>query len=77
MRTCLVQDLGSGMVGGFLAVMMCSKVLFIEAVKSIADPPEAVRTALREARPDEVVCVTGSFFVAGEVRHAWQEGSLS
>ena len=33
-RTCLVQDLGRGIVGGFLAAMMCSKVLFIEAVES-------------------------------------------
>ena len=25
-RTCLVQNLGSGIEGGFLAAMMCSKV---------------------------------------------------
>jgi len=48
----------------------------IGAVRAVADPPEAVRTALREAGPDEVVCVTGSFFVAGEVRHAWEQGKL-
>ena len=48
----------------------------ITAVRAIANPPEAVMTALREAAPDEVVCVTGSFFVAGEVRHAWEQGKL-
>jgi folylpolyglutamate synthase/dihydropteroate synthase len=30
-----------------------------------------------EAESGDVVFVTGSFFVAGEVRNAWEQGSLS
>ncbi len=36
-------------------------------VRVIPNPREAVRAALGEARPDDVVCVTGSFYLAGEV----------
>ena len=48
----------------------------IARVSAVTRPPEAVREALREARRDDVVCVTGSFFVAGEVRYAWEQGGL-
>jgi dihydrofolate synthase/folylpolyglutamate synthase len=37
----------------------------------VPNPSEAVLGALSRARPQEVVCVTGSFYVAGEVRAAW------
>ena len=32
---------------------------------------DAVDAALAQARPEEVVCITGSFFTAGEVRARW------
>lgn len=35
------------------------------------DPDDAVEAALREARSDDWVCVTGSLFLAGEVRGRW------
>jgi dihydrofolate synthase/folylpolyglutamate synthase len=42
----------------------------IPQVEEIKSPVEATRQALRSAGGDEVVCVTGSFYVAGEVRVA-------
>ncbi len=39
-------------------------------VPAVDDPAEAVQEALAEAAPDEIVCATGSFFMAGEVRAA-------
>lgn len=44
-----------------------------DGVNTIADPPEAVQNALSRARPGDIVCVTGSFYVAGEVRAKWLE----
>jgi len=41
------------------------------AIEVMEDPWEALRAALRRAGPQDVVCVTGSFYVAGEVRAAW------
>jgi len=38
-----------------------------ESVRAIPSPPEAIRQCLAEAEPGDVVCVTGSFFVAGEI----------
>jgi dihydrofolate synthase/folylpolyglutamate synthase len=37
----------------------------------VRDPWEAVQGALADAQAQEVVCVTGSFYVAGEVRAGW------
>jgi len=49
----------------------------IARVDCVESGPQAVARALGEAGPDEVVCVTGSFFLAGEVREAWELGSLT
>ncbi|NLW49573.1 MAG: bifunctional folylpolyglutamate synthase/dihydrofolate synthase [Candidatus Brocadiaceae bacterium] len=40
-------------------------------IDTIPDAWEAVRVALERAEPADVVCVTGSFYVAGEVRAEW------
>ena len=40
-------------------------------VHVVADAWQAAQAALSQAGPQDVVCVTGSFFVAGEVRAAW------
>jgi len=48
----------------------------IERVQAVTPPPEAVRCALAQAGQDDVVCVTGSFFVAGEVAEARQKAAL-
>jgi dihydrofolate synthase/folylpolyglutamate synthase len=37
----------------------------------VPDSFQALQEALRQADPDEVVCVAGSLFVAGEVRDRW------
>ncbi len=37
-------------------------------VQAQADPCWAVRQALQQAQPEELICVTGSVFLAGEVR---------
>jgi dihydrofolate synthase/folylpolyglutamate synthase len=38
----------------------------------VATPPaRALRTLQAESSPDDLVCVTGSFYVAGEVRSLW------
>ena len=37
----------------------------------VGDPWQAVRDALAQAGPEDVVCVTGSFLVAGQVRAGW------
>jgi dihydrofolate synthase/folylpolyglutamate synthase len=36
---------------------------------AVADPAEAWQEMLRAASPDDLVCVTGSFFIAAEIRH--------
>ncbi len=41
------------------------------AIRTVGDPWEALQRALSEAEPGDVVCVTGSFYVAGEVRAGW------
>jgi dihydrofolate synthase/folylpolyglutamate synthase len=43
------------------------------ALATVGRPWDAVRQALAEAEPQDVVCVTGSVFVAGEVRAGWLE----
>lgn len=35
------------------------------------DPMDALKVALREAHPQDWICVTGSLFLAGEVRARW------
>lgn len=40
-------------------------------VRVVPDAWQAVQKALSEARPEDVVCVTGSFYVAGEVQESW------
>jgi len=40
-------------------------------VRTVRDPWQALQEAVDAAEPDEVVCVTGSFYVAGEVRAGW------
>ncbi len=40
-------------------------------VRIVLDPWQALQEAVASAEPDEVVCVTGSFYVAGEVRAGW------
>ncbi|HLZ72592.1 MAG TPA: Mur ligase family protein [Dehalococcoidia bacterium] len=39
--------------------------------RSEPDPGAAVRMALAEARPDDLICVTGSLYLVGEVRRLW------
>ena len=45
-------------------------------VACMPDAPQAAARALEDAAPEEVVCVTGSLFLAGEVRLAWERGGL-
>jgi len=45
----------------------------IETPKAIVPAPKAVRETLRLAGRDDMVCVTGSFFIAGEVRADWMQ----
>jgi len=37
----------------------------------IKDATEALETALSKARPDDVIFITGSLYLVGEMRHAW------
>ena len=39
-----------------------------ESTKTVVPATQALETCLAEAAPDDVVCVTGSFYVAGEIR---------
>ena len=43
-------------------------------VRAITPATEALRECLKGAGPRDVVCVTGSFFVAGEIKAAWDKG---
>jgi len=45
----------------------------IKTPKTIVPAPKAVRETLRLAGQDDMVCVTGSFFIAGEVRADWMQ----
>ena len=44
-----------------------------DEMRLIRDPWEAVTEALSRAGREDVLCMTGSFFTAGEVRARWQE----
>jgi len=46
-------------------------------VEAVPDAAEAARACLRRAGPDDIACVSGSFFVAGEVLRAWQRGEIA
>ncbi len=48
----------------------------IDGVACVPDGPQAAARALDDAAPEDVVCVTGSLFLAGEVRLAWERGGL-
>jgi dihydrofolate synthase / folylpolyglutamate synthase len=41
----------------------------------IADPAEALENALAAAGPDDVICVTGSLFLVGDLRRHWRTRS--
>lgn len=43
---------------------------------TVVPAARAVRAALARAGSSDLVCATGSFYVAGEVRTAWQQGEL-
>jgi folylpolyglutamate synthase/dihydropteroate synthase len=46
----------------------------IEArISVVEDVPASLCYALKEARPEDLVCVTGSLFVVAEARAAWLE----
>jgi len=44
---------------------------------AVTDCVEAVQACVARAAPQEIATVTGSIFVAGEVRHAWEQGAFS
>lgn len=41
------------------------------------DPDAAVKTALLMASPDDVIFVTGSLFLVGDIKRCWQRGSAA
>jgi len=49
----------------------------IGSVRAVVGAPQAVRECLQGAGARDVVCVTGSFFVAGEVRTEWEQSGLT
>jgi dihydrofolate synthase / folylpolyglutamate synthase len=40
---------------------------------TVSDPAEALEHALRIARPEDAIFVTGSLYLVGDVRHYWNE----
>jgi dihydrofolate synthase/folylpolyglutamate synthase len=38
----------------------------------IADPETALESAMTQAAPDDVICITGSLYLVGQLRHHWQ-----
>ncbi len=46
-------------------------------VRAVPSAPQAVRESLQAAGSGDVVCVMGSFYVAGAVRRAWELGELA
>ncbi len=49
----------------------------VPEVKVIADVAEAVAHAVATSRPEEMVCITGSLYLVGEVKEAVAAGTLS
>jgi dihydrofolate synthase / folylpolyglutamate synthase len=48
-----------------------------ERIQMVPSVPEAVRTAISSAAPDEVICIAGSLYVVGEAKEYLEEESLS
>jgi len=44
-----------------------------EGLRSVPDACEAARGAIERADATDVICITGSFFTAGEIRERWLE----
>jgi dihydrofolate synthase / folylpolyglutamate synthase len=40
--------------------------------KIIPDAEAALQSAMTEAAPDDVICITGSLYLVGQLRHHWQ-----
>ena len=43
----------------------------IPCVRQVPSPPAALQSVLAESGPEEIICITGSFYVAGEIRAQW------
>jgi dihydrofolate synthase/folylpolyglutamate synthase len=43
------------------------------AIGTVVDPWQALQDVLSRAAPEDVVCVTGSFYTAGQIRARWRE----
>ncbi len=43
--------------------------------KIIPDPEKALESAIAQAAPGDVICITGSLYLAGQLRHHWQSGA--
>jgi dihydrofolate synthase / folylpolyglutamate synthase len=56
-----------------LAVAYACQVAPRGGIRAMDTPWEAVEVKLGEADPTDVVCATGSFFPAGEIRERWRE----
>jgi dihydrofolate synthase/folylpolyglutamate synthase len=55
----------SALIRDELAKQNCTATVVIEH----SLPSEAWRAARQSAKPDDLICVTGSFFIAAELRH--------
>jgi dihydrofolate synthase/folylpolyglutamate synthase len=40
--------------------------------KIIPDAEKALESAMAQAAPDDVICITGSLYLVGQLRHHWQ-----
>jgi folylpolyglutamate synthase/dihydropteroate synthase len=45
----------------------------VGGLRCIPDAREAARRTIAGAERGDVICITGSFFTAGEIRARWQE----
>jgi dihydrofolate synthase / folylpolyglutamate synthase len=49
----------------------------LKNITVIPDVAEAAATAIRESKPDDVVCIAGSLYVVGEFKEALQKGRIT
>jgi len=68
-QSCLPRALAAGEVAW--AAAACGLAESGCVLDTVPDAWQAAQAALRRAAPDAVDCVTGSFYVAGEVRAEW------
>ena len=55
----------------FKSALLAKNINFKNNIKVVLDPRQALTQALRRATNDDIILITGSIFLAGDLRKHW------